>query len=126
MIKSLPTMWNTGLYSWVGKVPWRRKWQPTSVFLPGRSHGQRNLVARVHGGLKESDTTERLSLHFTSHSFIILVHRKTSSLHLSSLREHGDVPPRSLLNCLRNQYIFHLMFHFSQLHRATFTNESPL
>ena len=28
---------------WVGKIPWRRKWQPTLVFLPGRSYGQRNL-----------------------------------------------------------------------------------
>ena len=29
---------------WVGKIPWRRKWQPTPVFLPGKFHGQRNLV----------------------------------------------------------------------------------
>ena len=29
---------------WVGKVPWRRKWQPNPVFLPGKSHGQRSLV----------------------------------------------------------------------------------
>jgi len=29
---------------WVGKVPWRRSWQPTPVFLPEESHGQRNLV----------------------------------------------------------------------------------
>ena len=29
---------------WVGKIPWRRKWQPTPVFLPGKSHGQRGLV----------------------------------------------------------------------------------
>ena len=29
---------------WVGKVPWTRKWQPTPVFLPGESHGQRSLV----------------------------------------------------------------------------------
>ena len=29
---------------WVGSIPWRRKWQPTPVFLPGTSHGQRNLV----------------------------------------------------------------------------------
>ena len=29
---------------WVGKIPWRRKWHPTPVFLPGKSHGQRNLV----------------------------------------------------------------------------------
>ena len=30
--------------SWVGKIPWRRAWQPTPVFLPGESHGQRSLV----------------------------------------------------------------------------------
>ena len=30
--------------SWVGKIPWRRPWQPTPVFLPGESHGQRSLV----------------------------------------------------------------------------------
>ena len=29
---------------WLGKIPWRRKWQPTPVFLPGESHGQRSLV----------------------------------------------------------------------------------
>ena len=29
---------------WVGKIPWRRKWQSTSVFLPGKSRGQRSLV----------------------------------------------------------------------------------
>ena len=33
-----------GFDPWVGKVPWRRKWQPTPLFLPGESHGQRNLV----------------------------------------------------------------------------------
>ena len=29
---------------WVGKIPWRRAWQPTPVFLPGEPHGQRSLV----------------------------------------------------------------------------------
>ena len=29
---------------WVGKIPWRRKWQPTPIFLPGESHGQRSLA----------------------------------------------------------------------------------
>ena len=33
---------------WVGKIPWRRKWQPTPVFLSGKSHGQRSLAAVVH------------------------------------------------------------------------------
>jgi len=30
---------------WVGKIPWRRAWQPTPVFLPGESHGQRSLAS---------------------------------------------------------------------------------
>ena len=35
----------TGVFDpWVGKVPWRRKWQHTPVFLPGESHGQRSLA----------------------------------------------------------------------------------
>ena len=33
-----------GLDPWVRKIPWRRKWQPTPVFLPGESHGERSLV----------------------------------------------------------------------------------
>ena len=43
---------------WVGKIPWRRKWQPTPVFLPGKSYRQRSLVGYSPWGLKESDTTE--------------------------------------------------------------------
>ena len=46
---------------WVRKIPWRRKWLPTPVFLPGESHGQRSLVGHSPWGRKESDTTERLS-----------------------------------------------------------------
>ena len=49
---------------WVGKIPWRREWLTTPVFLPGESHGQRKGVwwATVHGGLIESDMTEQLLL----------------------------------------------------------------
>ena len=43
---------------WVRKIPWRRKWQPTVVFLPGKSHGQRSLVGYSPWGHKETDTTE--------------------------------------------------------------------
>ena len=53
-----------GFDPWVAKIPWRRKWQPTPVFLPGKSHGWRSLVGYSPWGHKESDTTERL--HFTS------------------------------------------------------------
>ena len=41
----------------------RRQWQPTPVFLPGKSHGWRSLVGRSPWGHKESDTTEQLSTH---------------------------------------------------------------
>ena len=41
---------------------WRRKWQPTPVFLPGEFHGQRSLASYSPWGFKESDTTEQLSL----------------------------------------------------------------
>ena len=43
---------------WVGKIPWRRAWQPTPVFLPGDSHGQRSPVGYSPWGCKESDTIE--------------------------------------------------------------------
>ena len=42
--------------------PWRRKWQPTPVFLPRESHGQRSLVGYSPWGGKESDITEQLTL----------------------------------------------------------------
>ena len=44
---------------WVRKIPWSRKWQPTPVFLPGKFHGQRNLVGCCLWGCKESDTAEQ-------------------------------------------------------------------
>ena len=42
----------------IGKIPWRRACQPTPVFLPGESHGQRRLVGYGPKGCKESDRTE--------------------------------------------------------------------
>ena len=47
-----------GLDPSIGKIPWRRAWQPTHVFLPGESHGQRSLAGYNPRGCKESDTTE--------------------------------------------------------------------
>ena len=38
-----------GFSPWVGKIPCRKAWQPTPVFLPGKSHGQRSLVSTVYG-----------------------------------------------------------------------------
>ena len=47
-----------GFSPWVRKIPWRRAWQPTPVFLPGESHGQRILGGYSPWGLTELDTTE--------------------------------------------------------------------
>ena len=52
-----------GFDPWVGKIPWRMAWQPTPVFLPGESHGQRSLMDYSPWGHKGSDTTEQLSTH---------------------------------------------------------------
>ena len=49
-----------GFDPWVGKILWRRAWQPTLVFLPGESHGQRSLAGYGQEGHKESDTTEAI------------------------------------------------------------------
>ena len=56
-IKDLPAMWVTQVQSWVGKIPWRKEWQLTPVFLPGEFHGQRSLVDYGPRGCKESNMT---------------------------------------------------------------------
>ena len=58
MVKNPPAMRET----WFGKIPWRRAWQPTPVFLPGEFHGQRSLAGYSPWSLKESHMTEQLSM----------------------------------------------------------------
>ena len=53
MVKNLPaSAEDVGLNSWVGRIPWRTKWQPTPVSLPGKSHGQRSLAGYSPWGRK--------------------------------------------------------------------------
>ena len=47
-----------GFEHWVGKIPWRRKWQSTLVFFPEKSYEQKSLVSYSPGGCKELDTSE--------------------------------------------------------------------
>ena len=66
-VKNLPAKagdMRCGFVPWVGKIPWKRKWQPTQVFLPGESHGGRSLVGYSPWGCKELDMTELLHFHF--------------------------------------------------------------
>ena len=57
---------------WVGKIPWRREGLPAPVFLPGEFHGQRILASYSPRGLKESNTTERLSHIYI---YILYIHK---------------------------------------------------
>ena len=59
--KNLPVMQETRFDPWVGKIPSRKEWLPTPIFLPGEFHGQRSLVDYT-GGSKELDMTEQLIL----------------------------------------------------------------
>ena len=61
-IKNLPAdardAGDTGFDPWVGKIPWSKKWQPTSTLLPGKFHGPGSLVGYRPWGCKDSDMTE--------------------------------------------------------------------
>ena len=61
VVKNLPEMQETQFDPWVRKIPSRKTWQPALVFLPGKFHGQRNLVGYCPWSHKESDTTEPLN-----------------------------------------------------------------
>ena len=62
-----------GLGPWVRKIPWRREWQPTPVFLPGEFHGQRNLVGYSPWGHKEWDETEQAQLLLCIYMYVFFL-----------------------------------------------------
>ena len=55
--------WRPRFNPWVKKIPWRRRWQPTPVFLPGKFHGWRSLEGYSPWDCKELDTTEQLTYY---------------------------------------------------------------
>ena len=56
MVKNLPAMRGTQVLSPGGNILWRKEWQPTPVFLPGESHGQKSLVDYTVHGVAKSHT----------------------------------------------------------------------
>ena len=78
-VKNLPAMQRPGFNPWVGKIPGRRKWIPTLVFLPGGFQGQRSLVGYSPRGRKEWDETEQLTL---SLSFCLVLGHYTNPVGL--------------------------------------------
>ena len=62
---------------WVRKIPWRRKWQPTPVFSPGKFHGQRSLEVYNPWGHRESNTTGCVHIHMYNNGFSSLSKTRT-------------------------------------------------
>ena len=82
VVKNPPAIRETRFDPWVGKIPWRRAWHPTPVFLSRESHGQRSLAAYSPWGHKESDMTEQLStaqMHQLGKIFMICCKEKNAS-----------------------------------------------
>ena len=67
-------------HPWIRKIPWRRAWQPTPVFLPRETHGQRSLAGYSPWGHKELDTTQRLSKHTLKDGFTSMFFYHVSSI----------------------------------------------
>ena len=69
MVKNLPA--NIGdikrhwFKSWTGKIPWKRAWQPTPVFLPGEFQGQRSLGVKVHGVARSRKTATKTATEWS-------------------------------------------------------------
>ena len=68
-----------GFEPWVRKKPRRRKWQPTALFLPGESHGQRSLVGYSPGSHKDSNMTKLTCAHAHTHTYTH-THKHTPSI----------------------------------------------
>ena len=79
-----------GFDSWVGRIPWKRVWQHTLVFLPGGSHGQKSLAGYSPWGRQESDMGKAIE------------HTRTAppapwGLHIPTQFSAATLPPRPLL-----------------------------
>ena len=81
----------------MGKIPWRRKWQPTPVFLPGKFHGQGCLVDYSPWSHKESDTTECAHTHTHTHTEQAFYQHFKVYLNCILIVVHGSV----LRKCLK-------------------------
>ena len=83
-----------GFNPWVRKIPWRRKWHPTPVLLPGKFRGLRSLVDYSPWGHKKSDTTEQLD--WTEYSIVYIYH--SFLIHSSADRHLGCFHVLAIIN----------------------------
>ena len=103
-----------GFDSWVGKIPWRKKWQPTSVFLPGESLGQRSLTGYSPQGHKESDVKE-----VTQHPHRVISQRWNFTTSFCDLFHLAQYPQGSSVFTCQNSFLLKLHNVLSYIY-ATF------
>ena len=84
--------------SWVGKIPWRRKWLSPPVFLPGEFHGQRSLEGYSSWGHKESATTKQLMRKTCRHSHD---YHEGKQLYSETRRSRRHSRARKAMGCTR-------------------------
>ena len=106
---------------WVRKISWRREWQPSPVFLPGKLHGPKNSMGYSPWGCKESDTTERLTVSL-SHSYSYLITYNCIYIYLiTSLYKYIEIYVYTHIYI----YKLHLCICFS-ISQTLFLSLSPL
>ena len=93
-----------GFNPWVRKIPWRRKWQPTPVFLPGESHGQRSSGGSVHGVAKSQIQLKWLS---TQHAQIIGDSARYQTKHACRKDGFKVFKGKNVLNTLKHFRLTH-------------------
>ena len=109
MVKNLLQCRRPQFDPWVGKIPWRREWLPTPVFLPGEFHGDRSLVGYSSWSHKELDTTEWLT-HTHTHTYSF-----KSSLYKWLKQPFRYQEPWLLrMHCDRTLYCLHWLSFLSQ------------
>ena len=98
---------------WVGKNPWRRKWQPISVFLPGESHGQRNLAMYSPWGCKELNMTEHAYTFFNAGNYARWVNKMEIYVNFEWIM-YVPTNFRGWWNC--SFFLNFILFHFTILY----------
>ena len=111
---------------WIRNIPWRRAWQPTPVFLPGDSHGQRSLAGYSPWGRKESDMTEATEHQHSadnSESYKVSplhMHLQVANFQRCAFHQHQAWVKLQLALCLLwlticSSTIFHLLSHLQSI-----------
>ena len=94
MVKNLPACWRSRFNPWVKKIPWRRVWQSTPVFLPGESHGQSSLVDSNPWGRTETQL-KQFSTHTQQMNNAVIIagdQQRDSAIH-----RHVSILPQTPL-----------------------------